>query len=304
MICMISSNYETALDLLTKFTEKVPDIKFCGVEAEWGNESLTNDLKGISKVFNHHNNIDEPPSLAFRKIYYENYQTYKCENFIISHIDADTIFGIGWISGIFKPTEKFKQLSLLFASMDINGFHNICPELKEKYFKEFEVIMGIINHAKTSLKKVRYRNHYNCTTIIMKTLFKICDVLTHEHLLDKRLTLIRKEFAKNKEQEILLKDSDSNIHIFNKKVNDFNKSNHMFIVVWNVSLSIYGRDKDIVSRYIPEGLPEFLNKLSPGSGGQFSAAGTPRRKGIPTSLYKTIINELKSRIDQVNKDGK
>lgn len=299
MIVFISSNFEVAKKLCDKVPKKIPGLEFCGIEAEWGNNELTEEMEGVSKVFNHHGkNENIPAALAFEKIYFGNYRTYSSEYFIISHIDVDTIFGIGWVSGIFPLTKKLMDLSRIFASLDINGYHNL--KIDENYKKEFTVIMGIVSHAKKLLKKVKFQNYYNCTPIILKTLVKINSLINNEKLLNERYNIILKEENLNKSYEnLLLKESDNNIHIFNKKINDFNNDKHSFIVSWNLSLSIYGRDKETVKKYIPEGLPEFLNKISPESGGQFTAAGTKRKKEIPKSIYLKIINELKIRISMV-----
>lgn len=305
MVVFISSNLDVAKQLLVKVPEKIKGFEFCGIEAEWGDQCLEDGMQGLSKVFNHHiDSSKSPPCLAFESIYKDGNQIYKNENFIISHIDADTLFGIGWVSGIFKPTTQFKDLSKLVAMMDTQGYHNICQELKNKYIMEFEVIMGIVNHAKNAMKKIKYHKYYNCTTIIIKSLFKIQDLLNDHAALVKRYNLIKKEKTIHYNSGIeKLPESDKNIHIYKKKINDFNNGGHSFIISWNLTLSIYGRDTETVKKYIPEGLPSFLNNLFPDSGGQFAAAGTKRKTSIPYKQYLKCVEELKLRIEGVKGNG-
>lgn len=300
MVVFIASNIKVAKKLLVRVPEKVPGFEFCGIEAEWGDQCLEDGMPGISKVFNHHIvSTNLPPCMAYKTIYKNDIQIFKSENFIISHIDIDTIFGIGWISGILEKNEKTIKLSNIIAKMDLEGYHKIDWDLEKDCIKEFEVIMGIINHIKLVIKKVKYLNYYNCSTLILKSLFKINDFINNQDALEKRYELIMKEKNSNNHAPTPLPESNQDVKIYKKKINDFNLGDHSFIVVWNVTLSIYGRDISTVKKYIPEGLPEFLNKIVPESGGQFSAAGTKRKKWIPYNVYKDIVDELKLRISMV-----
>ena len=300
MICIICSDYDIAKKVIKKTREKINNITFCGIEVEWGNTSLTEKDEGTNKVFNHHNDNNLlPPCLAYKELYTEENNIKFNENyfnFIISHIDADTLFGIGWASGIFKPTKLFKDLAKIISQMDLKGYHNIDKKLMDKYIKEFEVTMAIINHVKNSIKKIKFQNYYNCSSLIIKALFKISDILNDNDQINKRYNLIMKEKLSNNKENILFPESDDNIHIYSKKINDFNKGKHSFIISYNYSLSIYGRDEETVKKYIPEGLPIFLSKLVPDSGGQFSAAGTKRKIKVSKIMFKKIVYELKQRI--------
>jgi len=54
----------------------------------------------------------------------------KYDNFIISHIDIDTLFGILWTAGWLKITRVTRSLSDLIALADKNGFHIVEREFK------------------------------------------------------------------------------------------------------------------------------------------------------------------------------
>ena len=290
MIAIISNSYEVSKKIVEKlYTEH--NQTFCAIEADYGNSTIDTNCIGVDSYYSHHDSEDSnsiQPSLTYN-------EPNNKRNFIISHIDADTIFGIGWLSGIFVKTDKLVEISNMIAQMDSMGFHNMDQIMLEKYKKEYEVIMSFISHAKKTIQKTKYKRYYNCTPIIMKTLFNICGVLYNEFTLNSRYSKIIKSRETLKVND-KLKESDKDIHIFRKKKNNFNEDTHYFIVIWNISLSVYGRDTATVSKYIPEGLPKFLNKLFPGSGGHFNAAGTPRNKKITSDYYKILIYELKKRI--------
>lgn len=290
MIAIISNSYEVSKKIVEKlYTEH--NQSFCAIEADYGNDVVDTNCIGIESFYSHHR-IDtnySQPSLAFQE------EERNKRNFLISHIDADTIFGIGWLSGVFTKTDKLVEISIMISQMDSFGYHNIDKKLFEKYRKEYEVIMSFISHAKKTIMKTKYKKYYNCTPIIMKTLFNICGVIHNDFNLNSRYDKIIKSRESLKENK-LLKESDNHIHVFKKKKNDFNEDSHSFIVIWNVSISVYGRDTKTIHKYIPEGLPKFLNQLFPGSGGHFNAAGTPRNKKISLIDYKILISELKRRI--------
>ena len=297
MIAIISNSYEVSKKIIEKLhTEH--NQTFCAIEADYGENVINTDCIGVDSFYSHHT-LDEnysQPCLAFQE---ENRDK---RNFIISHIDADTIFGIGWLSGIFTKNDKLIEISIMISQMDSFGFHNIDKKLFEKYRKEYEVIMSFISRAKKIIMKTKYKKYYNCTPIIMKTLFNICGVIYNDYNLNSRYDKIIKSREVLKENK-LLKESDDYIHVFKKKKNDFNEDSHCFIVIWNVSISVYGRDTKTIHKYIPEGLPKFLNSLFPGSGGHFNAAGTSRNKKVSLLEYKRLILELKKRIVEGSNNG-
>lgn len=296
MIAIISNDYDVSKKIIEKlYTEH--NQTFCAIEADYGTDVINTDCIGVDSFYSHHK-LDEnysQPSLAYQE------EDRNKRNFLISHIDADTVFGIGWLSGIFTKTEKLIEISIMISQMDSLGYHNIDKKLLNKYQKEYVVIMSFVAHAKKTIQKTKYKRYYNCTPIIMKTLFNICGILYNDDILNSRYSKIIKsrESLKINEQ---LKESDANIHVFRKKKNNFNEDNHSFIVIWNVSISVYGRDTLTISKYIPEGIPKFLNTYFPGSGGHFNAAGTPRNKKVSLLEYKRLIYELKKRISQGGKN--
>jgi len=103
--------------------EKAKEIGNVGaIECEYGDNTITEDMEGVSLSFYHHGEYadNKPPCLRW-----DVYDTLEkpLDNFIISHIDIDTVFGIMWASKILRPTDIAKEIAELVALQDINGFH-------------------------------------------------------------------------------------------------------------------------------------------------------------------------------------
>lgn len=294
MIVTIVSDYETSLKVAKRLHSH--NVDSVGVEIEFGSKSATIKDVGYVDIFNHHSTTKNPkqPSLAFN-------ETNKYESFIISHIDADTIFGIGWLSGYFdKSNSKLLEISTIISEIDNNGIHKIDQTLIDKYAKELEVIFSVVSEAKAKLNKLRYSGFYNCTPIVKKTILKIIDHIQNQDLLDKKYSLIKTYKGNiNASQYIMLKHK--HYQVFSKKINNFKEDNHSFIVIYNTSISVFGRDFSTTLKYFPEGLPEFLEKIIPGSGGHFSAVGSPRAKNVSSSQFSEFIKRFTRRINAVSK---
>lgn len=296
MIVNIVSDYETSLRVAKRLhNHKVNSV---GIEIEFGSKSATINDVGYVDIFNHHSNTINPkqPSLAFTdsNIY---------ESFIISHIDADTIFGIGWLSGYFdKNNETLVELSNIISLIDNVGIHKVKQSILDKYPKELEVIFSVVNEAKAKLNKLRYSGFYNCTPIVKKTILKILDHIQNKELLDKKYSLIRNYKNDIKSSDYLIRKTEK-YHIFNKKINNFKEDKHSFIIIYNTSISIYGRDFSTTLKYFPEGLPEFLEKIIPGSGGHFSAVGSPRAKNINQAQFENVVKLFDQRLKMVSKES-
>lgn len=294
MIVTIVSDYSISLKVAERLYKH--NIESVGIEIEFGSESATINDVGYIDIFNHHSNTENPkqPSLAFNetKIY---------ESFIISHIDADTIFGIGWLSGYFdKSNTTLLEISKIISQIDNLGIHQVDKNILNKYSKELEVIFSVVSEAKTKLNKLRYSGFYNCTPIIKKTILKIIDHISDTILLEKKYSLIR-SYKNSRDTKEYLVSKNKDYYIFKKKLNNFNDDTHNFIIIYNTSISVYGRDFSTTLKYFPEGLPEFLNGIFPGSGGHFSAVGSPRAKNISKSQFENFIISFNERIKQVSK---
>lgn len=290
MLVLICSDLKHAADSAKKlYTEH--NIVSCAVEAEYKTTELNETYEGIGLALNHHLANGIQPS----KIYEHKFNIYS--SFIISHIDADTIFGIGWVSGIFPlNNEKFKRLSNLISEVDSSGIHN--TSIPQDLVKELQVVFSIVAEAKNKLSQLKYNYKYNITGIVKKAMLKIKDHILDEKLLEKRYKLIKD----NLELIPLDKDySTDKIHVFRNKMNDFLYGKHKFIINYSRSIVVYGRSDKITATYFPKGLPNFLREFFPGAGGHFSAAGAGRNKRISKDEFDNFIEAFKLRIDTVDK---
>lgn len=293
MVVFIAATYPVAKSLTENMYNKF-NLGFCAIEAEYGNGKLSQNDIGVVASYNHHTIGDDyyQPCLAFQD------DTIAYENFIVSHIDIDTILGIGWLSGMFHLTyprifETLKDISIIASVNDNFGFHNVPIMQIEKYRKEWDVISSYVVHAKNMINKSKFKNYYNCTSIIQKTLKNIIKALMHKEVLEAKHKLIK--FDSSNIQ--VLPESNDIIKFYNKKINNFENGAHQFICVKNYGLSIYGRDYKTVKKYFPEGLNIFLSNLIPGSGGHFNASGTPRKQRISNEDYLRIVSEINKRLD-------
>ena len=291
MVVIIAANYPVAKNITEKLY-KEHNLKFCAIETEYQDGSLNENNIGVEEAFNHHT-IDKgfkQPCLAFQS------NKHNFENFCISHIDADTIFGIGWLSGMFVNInpgvyQKLVKISELISIGDNFGFHSIPKESLKPIQKEWDVIWSYVSHAKKMVNKSNFKKYYNCTSIISKTLKNILLALQNDEILNKKYNLL--EYVGNAK---LLDGSTDTIHIYNKKINDFNSGNHKFILIYDYSISFFAKDIMCTKEYFPEGLHEFMNKHIPGSGGHFTAAGSPRSIKMDSKKYNLLKDKILERI--------
>lgn len=305
MTVFISSNIATSRNIAKKFNSF--GKKCVAVEVEYGNESLTTKDIGVEDYYNHHHIGPDAkqPCLAYN--YISDKVNINFQNFIISHIDADTIFGIGWLSGLFKLTnecsyQKLIHISDIISLNDLNGSHNIPLDLIKKYniHKELEVIKSFVIHAKKSIQKVKYKNFYNCSSIIYKTILNIIRILTHPTILEARYDKITKNIKENFEDILPLDGSNEKVRIYPKRKNDFVDGSHDFIIIRNIGISVFGRNNEIVKKYFPEGLNGFMKKFFEYGGGHFAAAGGGRLKSVSNKDYQIFLKVFLERIENGN----
>lgn len=113
------------------------------IETEYGNDSLGVWHPNVEVALNHHgsNQGNKAPSLSW-ELFREN--TY--DNFIVSHIDLDVLFGLLWAGGWLKETQTTIQLSKLVADADVNGFHVVQSYLDDvpKHIKDKYLCIGYL----------------------------------------------------------------------------------------------------------------------------------------------------------------
>ena len=291
MLVLICSDITHAANSAQKlFTEH--NIVSCAVEAEYKTVELDESYEGVGYSLNHHKKDGIQPSMVFKR----GFKIYS--SFIISHIDADTIFGIGWVSGLFSTNdEKLKSLSELIAKVDKNGIHNV--SIPRELEKELQVIFSIVAEAKNKLSFLKYKYKYNITNIIKKAIMKIRDHIRDPKIMEKRYKLIKANLETIKLDKIY---STEKIHVFRNRMNDFLYGKHKFIINYSRGIVVYGRNDKITSEYFPKGLPTFIREFFGEAGGHFSAAGTNRNQRISNDDFNKFIEAFKLRIDNIDKN--
>lgn len=268
----------------------------CGIELEYGKKVVDED-NNFDVLLNHHlfAKNKKIPCLAFDE--------KRCNNFIISHIDSDTIFGIGWVSGYFsyhcnpEQIKILKEISKVLSEIDIKGFHNVDIS---KYKKQLSCINSFVSSVKDKIISMKNIDFTNISSIVINILSKIVETIFNAKKLNIKYNKIIDSMCDVKLNE---EYSTNLVHVFDKKFNDFNKCvSHEFIIIKNYTISIFGRNSEIVRKYFPKGLVPFLNNFFSNSGGHFSAAGSARSKNVSNKDFEKFIKAFNDRIESVNKD--
>lgn len=132
-----------------KAKETAKELKNCvAVECEYGDDVLTEEYEGVDLAFYHHGKYAHLPAPSEQwEVFNKLDRGY--DNFIISHRDLDTLFGIMWASKLLKPEPLAIKLGELVALQDVNGFHwlekNILPDLHEDLKYRFLGLGLILN---------------------------------------------------------------------------------------------------------------------------------------------------------------
>ena len=156
----------------------VADIpkKWVAVETEYGHKTLNSYHQNVVFTMNHHGNhqIEDAPAVKGIDC------SIRYDNFIVSHIDLDVLFGILWASGMMPKTQIAEQLSNLVADADINGFHKVLgyieeipQNIKEKYLAIGYLINGwFFNDNGLAVKDISKEVH--------KCILRIKDIICGE----------------------------------------------------------------------------------------------------------------------------
>lgn len=290
MLVLICSDFNIGIESAKKLYEE-HNILSCAVETEYNVGELNEEYTGIGLALNHHKKSGIQPSLVYK----ENFKNYS--SFIISHIDADTIFGIAWVSGLFyRGNKKLEALSEIVAEIDRVGLQN--ANIPEELKKEATIVSSIASEAKNKLSELKYKKKYVVTNIVKKAIIKIRNHIQNPVLLNKKYNMIMKNHKTLEPDEKL---SNNKVHVFRSRKNNFLQDKHKFIINYNRGISIFGRNDKITSVYFPKGLPYFLNTFFKGSGGHFSSAGTKRNTKIPEEKFLEFLEVFKNKIDSTDK---
>mgnify|MGYP003533734918 FL=1 len=88
--------------------------------------------------------------------------------------------------------------------------------------------------------------------------------------------------------------STEKIHVFTKRINNFSLFDTEFIVNYNMkggTVSIFGKNRNTVEKYFPDGLGKLMESFFKEGGGQFGAAASGRRKVVtPIEFFWFLMN--------------
>jgi len=292
---ILAKSYDAAKAFLQK--EKEPWV---AIETEYGDKVIDKTCPNIDLALNHHGDLqdEDAPALIYKK------KIKRYDNFIISHIDLDVLFGILWSAGWLKKTNITKKLSKYVALADIYGFHqakeyieqNEDRDLVDRYLAiGYLVNSWVINDNGKSLVDISREIH--------KLLLRIKDIIlggtTEEQIQAYTKWFNEQEkAAKAHLQEIKPICDNNNMFVYlapfslttayvlgdieAKVIIQYNEQSK------SISLSCF--DEDIAETYFGEnGVIEPLQKFfGEGAGGKKTIGGTPRDQNIQPEMLSAF----------------
>jgi len=280
------------------------DGDWVAIETEYGDKTIDKTCSNVKLALNHHGDLQhmEAPSL----VYTQNPKRY--DNFIISHIDLDVLFGILWAAGWLKKTEITKTLSRYVATSDILGFHVIKelleltrPEIQERYLAiGYLVNSWVINDNGNSLIDISKEVH----KLALRIKDIIIDGATPTQISDYQKWFYEQEKAAKKHLIEIKTLCESNKHLFVFRAPfslttayQLNEIKADIIVQYNeqsksITLSCF--DEVIAEKYFNnKGVIEPLkNFFGPDAGGKKAIGGTPRDLDLQPEMLSAFVDYL------------
>jgi len=274
------------------------------IETEYGNNTIDTSYNGVEVALNHHGDLQdmEAPALAYTKKIKKRY-----DNFLISHIDLDVLFGILWTAGWLKETKLTIGLSNLVAMADINGFHTIKPLLNEMpdsvvdryYAIGYLVNSWVINDHGQTVKNISKEVH--------KLLLRIKDIIlngaTNDQIIQYKQWFAKQEkAAKAHLREIRSLCNGENLFVFRAPFSlttayDVGDVQASVIVQYNeqsksISLGCY--DRQIAERYFGKNgvLEPLIKYFGRDAGGKYTVGGTSRSHDVQPEMLSGFIDFL------------
>jgi len=292
---IIAKTYEAAVATAASGEDWV------AIETEYGFNTLDDSHQNVIQSYNHHGKLqhNDPPSIQCM----DDKNVY--DNFIVSHIDLDVLFGILWSTGWLKKTFVTQSLAELIAEADISGFHQIenilekTPvNIKKKYFAiGYLVNSWFFNDSGLETKDISKE--------VNKLLLKIKDIIisgpTPEQVDDyTRWLFEQRKAAKRSLKYMYPLLDDKKLFIFKAgfsltnayKIEDFQAD---IIIQYNensksITLSCY--DDNLTKIYFGEEgvIKPLVDFFGPEAGGKFSIGGSPRNLVIQPEIMDAFIS--------------
>ena len=273
--------------------------EWVAIETEYGKYTIDETFPGVVKACNHHGDLQFNTAPAVQCMQCK--QSY--DNFLISHIDLDVLFGILWAAGWLKKTRVTTTLSELVALADIHGFHTIHQKLKEypeEILNRYYAIGYLVN---SWVFKDDGLEHKDMSKEVHKLLLRIKDIII-QGATPEQIQLYQEWFKEQQKvvkqhlQEIVKLCDDTCLFIFKApfrlttayQIEDLKAS---IIIQYNeqaksITLSCF--DNDIAKRYFgKEGVIEPLQRFfGESAGGKTAIGGSPREANIQPEMLNAF----------------
>jgi len=275
------------------------------IETEYGIESLDEKHRNVALSLNHHGVFQKnfAPAQAYKLKLKARY-----DNFIISHLDLDVIFGILWTAGWLKMTPLTKILSDLVAEADTNGFHSIKEKLNKLDTKTRDRYLAIGYLVNSWIITDDGKKKKDISREAHKLLLKIKDIIlqgaTKEQVVKYKLWIKnQKETAKTFLKEVIpicdgdlllsyrapfglttaygLENLEGNIIV---QYNEQSKSLTLSCIDNHVAKKYFGKNGVIYP------LQKFFGNKA---GGKTAIGGSPRDQELQPEILDAFINFLK-----------
>lgn len=290
-------SFEIALRESKKLKEVV------AVETEYG-DNYFGVKDGAAVELLHHGKFNDgfPASISF----YKQGIKKRFDNFIVSHIDADTILGIMWAAGFLKPTKLVLQLCELIGEVDIKGFHwfmefkynNISKILQEKFLAIGSII--------SSWKFPEKNDMENISRDVHKIILKIKDIILFDvpvEIIQRNQNFIeKKEIIKS--TSIIKELSIPGIMVVYKgdtflldgySVNDINNDIVIHYNTGSNTINISCKNEEVAEKYfgktgVIKPLQTFFGEEA---GGRTTVGGSPRDKKLQIEYLEAFVSFIR-----------
>ena len=287
----LCKTYQKAIQL----SKNLP--KVCAIETEYGDEHFGIKDGAVLELL-HHGAFSENKPAASQLIDTK----LKYDNFIVSHIDLDTIFGIMWAAGFLKKTFITEQLSELISFVDEYGFHKYIATKHNKIDSHVQAKFLNIGKLYSSWKFNTFNDGQDISKDIHKLILRIKDIImkANDTTISNDFQEKYKIFEKYSRYELsipgILIVYVGDIFLLDGYF--YNNINHDIVIQYNTgssSISISCSDEQIAENYF--GKNGVLNPLKeffgPDAGGRKSIGGSPRHLTLQIEMLEAFIKYLK-----------
>ena len=294
----LCKKYEDAINIAKEMSP------CCAVECEYGDDTIDENIDGVELAFYHHGKHSDKPAPSLRWDVYDQLEK-GFDNFIISHIDLDTIMGIMWASKILRPTSIAKEIGKLAAIQDLNGFHFIEKEYLPKMSPTLKYRFIGAGYILSNLNiEDNGENIVDVSRVVHKSILKIKDIII-EGVSEELKNKIDNWLVKKQEdaREAIEFENDSlRFYISDKNLNSaycIDKKCVDIILQYNESnnaISLSAFNEEIAKKYFGENgvLTPLKDFFGDKAGGRISIGGGPRDKKLNIEHAKHFLNYLVS----------